>query len=71
MTPEQRWQAARFVTAMYFGYPLFFRYPIYVPASGVILGEIVRERRGHFNLIHTESGLKADFYTVKRDEPPI
>jgi hypothetical protein len=40
----------------------------YVPSPATIIEEIVRERRGHFNLIHTDSGLKADFYTAGRDE---
>jgi hypothetical protein len=40
----------------------------YVPPSDVILAEIARERRGHFNLIHADSGLKADFYAAGRDE---
>ena len=40
----------------------------YVPPADVILTAMARERRGHFNLIHAESGLKADFYTVGRDE---
>jgi hypothetical protein len=40
----------------------------YVPPAAVILEEITRERRGHFNVIHADSGLKADFYTAGRDE---
>lgn len=40
----------------------------YVPPAATILEEIVRERHGHFNLIHADSGLKADFYTAGRDE---
>ena len=40
----------------------------YVPPAEVILREVAREQRGHFNIIHTESGLKADFYTAGRDE---
>ena len=39
----------------------------YVPPAEVIAIEVGRERRGHFNLIHPESGLKADFYTANRD----
>ena len=27
-----------------------------------------REQRGHFNLIHSNTGFKADFYTSGRDE---
>jgi hypothetical protein len=40
----------------------------YVPPANVIVGEMARERRGHFNIIHADSGLKADFYTANRDE---
>jgi hypothetical protein len=40
----------------------------YVPPADVIVGEMTRERRGHFNIIHADSGLKADFYTANRDE---
>lgn len=40
----------------------------YVPPAAVIGEEMARERRGHFNIIHTESGLKADFYPAGRDE---
>ena len=39
----------------------------YVPPAEVIAVEIARDRRGHFNLIHSESGLKADLYTANRD----
>lgn len=38
----------------------------YVPPAAVILEEMARERRGHFNLVHVESGLKGDFYTAGR-----
>ena len=40
----------------------------YVPPPDAIAIEIARERRGHFNVIHPDSGLKADFYTAGRDE---
>jgi len=40
----------------------------YVPPAAVILEEMARERRGHFNIIHADSGLKADFYTAGHDE---
>jgi len=40
----------------------------YVPPATAIAEEIARERRGHFNIIHADSGLKADFYTAGRDE---
>lgn len=40
----------------------------YVPPASVIAVEMARERRGHFNVIHADSGLKADFYIADRDE---
>jgi hypothetical protein len=39
----------------------------YCPPEEVIRLEIAREQRGHFNLIHHESGFKADFYVAGRD----
>jgi hypothetical protein len=40
----------------------------YVPPTDVIAAEIARERKGHFNIIHADTGFKADFYTTGRDE---
>jgi hypothetical protein len=40
----------------------------YVPPATAIAEEMARDRRGHFNIIHADSGLKADFYTAGRDE---
>ena len=40
----------------------------YVPPADVIASEVAREQRGHFNLIHSDTGFKADFYTSGRDE---
>lgn len=40
----------------------------YLPPSEVISVEMAREQRGHFNVIHSTSGLKADCYIVNRDE---
>ena len=40
----------------------------YVPPTGLILAEMQRDTRGHFNIIHADSGLKADFYTAGRDD---
>ena len=34
----------------------------------MIESERTRDRRGHFNLIHHESGFKADIYLTGRDE---
>jgi hypothetical protein len=39
----------------------------YVPPAEVIVSEMARERRGHFNILHADSGLKADFYLANRD----
>ena len=39
-----------------------------VPPAAAILEEMARERRGHFNIIHADSGLKADIYTAGHDE---
>lgn len=40
----------------------------YLPMPAVIATEVARAEKGHFNVIHPESGLKADFYTANRDE---
>jgi hypothetical protein len=40
----------------------------YVPPPEVIAAEIAREEKGSFNVIHADSGFKADFYTTGRDE---
>ena len=40
----------------------------YVPPTEVIIAEMAREQKGHFNVIHSDSGFKADFYTAGRDE---
>lgn len=40
----------------------------YVPPTEVIVAEIAREQKGHFNVIHADTGFKADFYTTGRDE---
>lgn len=40
----------------------------YLPPADVIAIEVAREHRGHFNVIHADSGLKADFFTANRDE---
>jgi hypothetical protein len=39
----------------------------YCPPADVILSEISREVRGHFNLIHQKTGLKADLYPIGKD----
>ncbi len=40
----------------------------YVPPAETIAIEAAREQRGHFNIIHADSILKADFYLARRDE---
>lgn len=40
----------------------------YVPPLDVMAAEAARALRGHFNVIHSQSGLKADFYTANQDE---
>ncbi len=39
----------------------------YVPAESVIRAEQARAQRGHFSLIHLESGYKADLYLAGAD----
>ena len=39
----------------------------YCPPPDIIGVEIARAQRGHFNVIHTASGLKADCYTLGDD----
>lgn len=39
----------------------------YLPSSDVIALECRREMRGHFNIIHVESGFKADLYLTGND----
>lgn len=40
----------------------------YLPPAEVISVELAREQRGHFNVIHSTTGLKADCYLFNRDE---
>jgi hypothetical protein len=39
----------------------------YVPPESVIQAEQARRQRGHFNLVHLESGYKADIYLAGSD----
>lgn len=49
--------------------PEFFPSPeFYLPPREVIMTEVARPPRGHFNIIHTASGFKADVYPTGRDE---
>jgi hypothetical protein len=50
---------------------LFTAFPateFYLPPLETILGETAREHRGHFNLIHRDTGFKADMYPTGRDD---
>jgi len=40
----------------------------YLPPPETITTEMQREQRGHFNIIHIETGFKADMYLTGRDE---
>lgn len=40
----------------------------YVPPPEAIFAEVAREAHGHFNIIHIETGFKADLYPTGRDE---
>ena len=40
----------------------------YLPPVETIATEARREQRGHFNIIHIETGFKADIYLTGRDE---
>jgi hypothetical protein len=40
----------------------------YLPPKETMLAETARERHGHFNLIHLNTGFKADLYPTGRDE---
>ncbi len=40
----------------------------YCPPADVIASEIARDCRSHFNIIHLQSGLKADLYPSNRDK---
>jgi hypothetical protein len=40
----------------------------YLPPPEAIAAEAAREQRGHFNVIHLDTGFKADFYPTGRDD---
>jgi hypothetical protein len=40
----------------------------YLPPLETMLAETAREQNGHFNLIHRDTGFKADLYPTGRDE---
>jgi len=39
----------------------------YLPPADIILSELARSQRGHFNIIHQETMLKADVYLIGTD----
>jgi hypothetical protein len=39
-----------------------------IPPAEVIAAEVAREQKGHFHVIHADTGFKADVYTAGRDE---
>lgn len=46
-----------------------FPVPVYYsPPVEVIASEVARENGGHFNIIHNETGFKADVYLSGRDD---
>lgn len=48
--------------------PRLFEMPeFYCPPADVLTTEIARDLRGHFNIIHVDSGFKADVYLRGRD----
>jgi hypothetical protein len=47
---------------------LFPQEEFYCPPQEVIKTEIARETRGHFNVIHHETGFKADIYPAGQEE---
>ncbi len=56
---------SRYVARFWRAFPLE---EFYCPPREVILLEIGRRQRGHFNLIHHATGFKADIYASCRDE---
>jgi hypothetical protein len=46
---------------------LFPENQFYCPPADVILSEISREARGHFNIIHHQTALKADLYPIGKE----
>ena len=47
---------------------VFSRPDFYLPPEEVIITEVARPQRGHFNIIHTATTFKADVYPTGRDE---
>ncbi len=49
-------------------FSIFPEKEFYLPPLETVLTETAREQHGHFNLIHRETGFKADMYPTGRDE---
>jgi len=49
-------------------YEIFPEKEFYIPPIEFLKLEAIRECRGHFNIIHFSSGLKADVYLAGKDE---
>ena len=47
---------------------LFPQNEFYLPPPETIFAEVARPERGHFNIIHHETGFRADIYLTGRDE---
>src|SRR5690348_5942272 len=47
---------------------LFPTTDFYLPPLEVIIAEVAREQRGHFNILHKATSFKADIYPTGRDE---
>jgi hypothetical protein len=43
----------------------------YVPPKEILITEMNRDSRGHFNVIHNKTGFKADFYMTGKDQLAI
>lgn len=58
------WMTPEHVGALVKAFPLD---EFYCPPSDVVLLELERRQRGHFNLIHHKTGFKADLYPIRAD----
>ena len=78
-TTGAKWMATGSIASMSYGEyrvtvseidKLMSAFPLqefYCPPEDVIATELTREERGHFNLIHHETGFKADVYIAGKD----
>ena len=49
-------------------FEIFPETDFYLPPRETMLAETTRTQNGHFNLIHRDTGFKADLYPTGRDE---